>query len=292
VGGTEGRNPETMDLDRLDALGVCQRLHREDQRAVAAVGQVLGDVARAAEAVARALAGGGRLFYVGAGTSGRLGVLDSSELPPTFGIPAEQARAIIAGGPTAVVRAVEGAEDSAAQGAADLRLAGIGPGDVLLALAASGRTPYVLGAVAEARRAGSETVGILCNPGAPLAEAVDIAVVADTGPEAVLGSTRLKAGTAQKLVLNMISTAAMVLGGRVYENLMVDMRSSNEKLRGRAVRMVALATGCGADRAGELLAEAAGEVKTAIVMQLAGLPAEEARTRLAESGGRIRGALP
>ncbi len=289
--GTEDRNPDTLDLDRLDALGVCARLHREDQRAVAAVGAVLPDVARAAAAVADTFACGGRLFYVGAGTSGRLGVLDASELPPTFGLDPEQARGIIAGGPAALLRAAEGAEDDAAQGAADMRLAGVSPGDACVAIAASGRTPYVLGAAGEARRAGAATVGVLCNPGAPLAAAVDIAVVADTGPEAVLGSTRLKAGTATKLVLNMISTTAMILTGRVYTNLMVDMRASNEKLRARAANMVALAVGCAPDRASELLAMAGGEVKTAIVMGLAGTGAPEARERLAAGAGRVRAAL-
>ncbi len=289
--GTEDRNPDTLDLDRLDALGVCARLHREDERAVAAVGAILPDVARAAQAVADAFARGGRLFYAGAGTSGRLGVLDASELPPTFGIAPEQARGIIAGGPSALLRAAEGAEDDPAQGAADLRLAGVSPGDALVAIAASGRTPYVLGAVGEARRAGAATVGVLCNPGAPLAAAVDIAVVADTGPEAVLGSTRLKAGTATKLILNMISTTAMVLAGRVYENLMVDMRASNAKLHGRAANMVALAVGCAPGAAAELLDKAGGEVKTAIVMGLAGGDAEQARARLAAAGGRVRAAL-
>jgi N-acetylmuramic acid 6-phosphate etherase len=291
VGGTEDRHPETVDLDRRDALGICQLMHREDQRAVAAVGAVLPDVARAAEAVARALAAGRRLFYVGAGTSGRLGVLDASELPPTFGVRPETACAVIAGGPAAVVRSVEGAEDDAAQGAADLRLHGIGPGDVCIGLAASGRTPYVLGAVAEARRLGACTVGVLCNPGAPLAAAVDIPIVVATGPEVLLGSTRLKAGTAQKLVLNMISTAAMVLTGHVYENLMVDVVASNAKLRARAVRMVTLATGLAAERAEELLGQSGGEVKTAIVMALAGVDAAEARRRLRAAGGFVRGAL-
>jgi N-acetylmuramic acid 6-phosphate etherase len=291
VGGTEDRNPDTLDLDRLPAREICARLHREDQRAVAAVGEVLPDVARAAEAVAAAFAHGGRLFYAGAGTSGRLAVLDASELPPTFGIEPERARALIAGGREAVFRSQEGAEDDADQGGADLRLAGIGPGDVLIGLAASGRTPYVLGAVAEARRVGATTVGVFCNPGAPLQSAVDIAIVPATGPEAVLGSTRLKAGTAQKLVLNMISTAAMVLAGRVYENLMVDMRASNAKLRGRAARMVALATGCAPERAGDLLAATAGEVKPAIVMELAQVDADEARRRLSAAGGSVRGAL-
>jgi N-acetylmuramic acid 6-phosphate etherase len=291
VSDTEDRNPDTLDLDRLDAAGICARLHAEDRRAVAAVGEALPEVARAAQAVAAALARGGRLFYVGAGTSGRLGVLDASELPPTFGLAPEQARAVMAGGPAAVFRAAEGAEDDADQGGADLRLAGIGPGDVCLALAASGRTPYVLGAVAEARRAGATTVGVLCNPGAPLAAAVDVAVVADTGPEAILGSTRLKAGTAQKMILNMISTAAMVLAGRVYENLMVDVRAGSSKLRARAARMVELATGCGPERARELLAATAGEVKPAIVMELAAVSVDEARRRLAAAGGRVRGAL-
>lgn len=288
---TEDRNPETLDLDTLDALGICRRLHREDERAVAAVGAVLADVARAAEAVASALDGGGRLFYAGAGTSGRLGVLDASELPPTFGIAPERAQALIAGGPPAIRRSAEGAEDDPEQGAADVRMAGVGPGDCLVALAASGRTPYVLGAVAEARRSGAVTVGVLCNPGTPLAGAVDIAVVAATGPEALLGSTRLKAGTAQKLILNMISTAAMTLTGHVYQNLMVDVSVASSKLRARAVRMVALATGCDPEAAAARLAEAGGEVKTAIVMELRHCGAAEARQHLAQAGGAVRRAL-
>lgn len=289
--GTEDPNPETADLDVLDAAGIVARLHREDRRALEAVHAALPAVARAAAAAAEALAGGGRLLYVGAGTSGRLGALDASELPPTFGLDPARARALIAGGPGALLLAVEGAEDDTAGGAGDVRGAGAGPGDLLLCLAASGRTPYVLGAAAEGRRLGARTVGVLCSPGAPLESLVDIPVVADTGPEALLGSTRLKAATAQKLILHAISTAAGILDGHAFGNLLVDMRPTNGKLRARAVRAVALAAPCTPEEAAAALAEAGGEIKTAILMRRSGAAPAEARARLRAAGGHLRRAI-
>ncbi len=289
---TEDRNPATLQIDTLDAAGICALLHAEDAAAFTAVGRVLPAVARAAAAAAGALAAGGRLLYAGAGTSGRLCVLDASELPPTFGLDPARARALLAGGSAAMTAAVEGAEDDRSRGTADVAAAAPAPPDLLLAVAASGRTPYVLAAAAEARRRGATTVGVLCNPGAPLEAAVDIAVVPDTGAEALLGSTRMKAATAQMMVLRMISTAALVLDGHVYSNLLVDMRPSNRKLEERAARMIALATGCRSEEAADALAAAGGEVKTAIALRVLGVPAAEARRRLAAAGGRLRGVIP
>ncbi|HET7559653.1 MAG TPA: N-acetylmuramic acid 6-phosphate etherase, partial [Limnochordia bacterium] len=224
-------------------------------------------------------------------TSGRLGVLDAAECPPTFGVPPTLVSGVIAGGEPALTRSMEGVEDDAAAGAADLLAAGAEAGDVVVGLAASGRTPYVLAALQEAKRLGAGTAAISCAPGSPLLTAAEIGICAAVGPEVLTGSTRLKAGTAQKLILNMLSTGGMIALGKVYQNLMVDVAPSNEKLRARAVRIVTDAAGCGDERARALLAEAGGHCKTAIVMALAGCDAAEATRRLAAAGGFVREAV-
>lgn len=287
---TEARNPETLDLDHLDTVQLVTALNREDHKVPGAVQQVLPQVAQAVELIAARLRQGGRLFYTGAGTSGRLGVLDASECPPTFGVSPHVVQGIMAGGPNALVRPEEGAEDDPAAGAADLRSRNVGPADVVVGIAASGRTPYVIGALQEARRAGAATVALACTAQARIADYADVAILPVPGPEAVMGSTRLKAGSAQKLVLNMLSTAAMVKLGKVYTNLMVDMLPSNAKLRTRAVRMVVLATGAAAADAALALQEC-GHVKPAILHLLSGAPAAACRQALERAGGVVRVAL-
>lgn len=288
---TERRNARSADLDTLSVTDLLLLMNDEDARVAPAVREVVPQVARAVEAVAAAFRAGGRLVYAGAGTSGRLGVLDSVECPPTFGTDPGQVVGLIAGGERAFVRAVEGAEDSAVLAAEDLAGIGFGPHDVLVGIAASGRTPYVIGALDHARSVGATTVSVACNPGAAVSAHADVAVEVDAGPEVLTGSTRLKAGTAQKLVLNMISTAAMVQTGKVFGNLMVDVRPTNAKLLDRARRIVVEATGCDDATAEAALADAEGHAKTAVVAVLAGCDAAQARDRLERSGGFVRDAL-
>jgi N-acetylmuramic acid 6-phosphate etherase len=234
---------------------------------------------------------GGRLIYVGAGTSGRLGVLDAAECPPTYGTNPQQVQALIAGGQSAMTSSVEAAEDDEDQGAREIASLGVDPHDVVLGIAASGRTPYVVGALRQARSQGAFAVALVGNRIGPVASAADLVIAPQTGPEVVAGSTRMKAGTAQKLVLNMISTTAMICTGHTFGNLMVDMHAKNSKLRSRARAMVMKATGVSEHEAVQSLMEAGGEVKTAIVMRLAGLTAPEARERLSRAGGAVRRAL-
>jgi N-acetylmuramic acid 6-phosphate etherase len=248
-------------------------------------------VAAAAEAVAARLRDGGRLLYVGAGTSGRLGVLDAVECGPTFGTSPGQVEGLIAGGAAALQQAVEGVEDDAARGAADLAARRLTAADAVVGIAASGSTPYVLGAVSHARQAGALTVGVSCNAGSPLAAACDLAITPVVGPEVLTGSTRLKAGTATKLVCNMLSTAAMVRLGKAYSNLMVDLRAHNSKLRARALRVVGAATGLDDAAAAALLERCGGEVKTALVAHRRSVPVQRARELLAAAGGIVRRAL-
>lgn len=288
---TETPNPASAAMDSLSALEFARLMNRLDAAVPLAVAEALPAIAQAIETIAAQLAGGGRLFYLGAGTSGRLGVLDATELVPTFRWPPERAIALIAGGEKAIVRSVEGAEDDAAQGEADLRGHGFSAGDVLVGIAASGGTPYVLGGLNYARQVGAPTIAVVCNPGSPVAAAADIPIEVVTGPEILTGSTRLKAGTAQKLVLNMLSTGAMVQLGKVYGNLMVDVQPTNAKLRDRAVRIVDDITGVGREEAAALLDGAGWRVKTAVVMGLAGVDAAEAQARLDRSAGRVRDAL-
>jgi N-acetylmuramic acid 6-phosphate etherase len=288
---TEQPNPASASIDELPTEEVLRIINQEDRQVADAVGRELPAIARAVDAIVTAFERGGRLFYIGAGTSGRLGVLDASECPPTFSVPPEMVQGIVAGGEAALSRATEITEDDPAIGVRDLCSRGFTERDVLVGIAASGRTPYVLGAVAEARRMGAVTVGISCTPGSELARAVAIPITPLVGPEVVAGSTRLKAGTAQKLVLNMLSTGAFIRLGYVYGNLMVNVQPKNTKLADRARRIVAQAAGVSYQRAGELLAAAGNSVRTAILMGKAGLRREEAERRLDESGGRIAQAL-
>ncbi|HET7263364.1 MAG TPA: N-acetylmuramic acid 6-phosphate etherase [bacterium] len=288
---TEAANPATRDLDLLPVLEQARLMNAEDRRVPAAVAAALPAVATAAARIAEALARGGRLLYVGAGTSGRLAALDAAECPPTFGTDPETVQAVIAGGERAMTESVEGAEDDAAAGAREMDARRVGATDVVVGVAASGETPFTVAAVRRARERGAWTAGVACNPGSSLEAACDLAIVPVVGPEVIAGSTRLKAGTAQKLVLNMLSTLAMVRLGKVYGNLMVDLRATNSKLRRRAARIVAAASRSGEDRAAAALAQAGGRVPVAIVMLRLGVDAEAAADRLRRGGGSLRRAL-
>ena len=291
---TEARNPASTHLDELSTLDMLTLINAEDATVAAAVHAELPAIARAVDAIAERFAHGGRLFYMGAGTSGRLGVLDASECPPTFSVPADLVQGLIAGGDRALRLSSEHSEDSPQQGAADLAAAGFateGRSDILVGIAASGRTPYVLGAIGYARQLGALTIGLSCVPGSALAQAADIAITPATGPEVLTGSTRLKAGTATKLVLNMISTGVMVRTGATYGNLMVNMRPTNAKLVDRAQRIIAEIVGCAAAAAARLLADSGNNVKTAIVMGKLSLDRVAAESRLANANGLLRSAL-
>ena len=288
---TEQPNPASASIDTLPTEQALRIINSEDQKVAPAVELEIPAIARAVDAIVAALEKGGRLFYLGAGTSGRLGVLDASEIPPTFSAPSEMVQGIMAGGDAALSRATETTEDDPAIGVRDLSERGFTARDVLVGIAASGRTPYVLGAVAEARRLGAVTVGICCTPDAELSREVDFPIAPLVGPEIVAGSTRMKAGTAQKLVLNMLSTGTFIRLGYVYDNLMVNVQPKNEKLVDRARRIIAKAAGVSPQRARELLAESGSSVRTAIVMGRAGIARQEAERRLAASHGRVRQAL-
>ena len=288
---TEQANPASAAIDALPTEEVLRVINAEDRNVAAAVEREIPSIARAVDAVVAAFQQGGRLFYIGAGTSGRLGVLDASECPPTFSVPPEMVQGIIAGGEAALSHATETSEDDPAIGVRDLQARGFTGRDVLVGIAASGRTPYVLGAVAEARRLGAVTIGISCTPDSELSRAVAIPISPLVGPEVVAGSTRMKAGTAQKLVLNMLSTGAFVRSGYVYGNLMVNVQPKNTKLVDRARRIVARAAAVSYERAGELLAASGNHVRVAILMGKAGIGREEAERRLTAAGGRISKAL-
>lgn len=287
---TEGINPRTADIDSLEPRAILERIHSEDVRAVEAVGEVLDAVAAAVERVTRAFGSGGRLIYVGAGTSGRLGVLDAAECPPTFGTDPSQVQAILAGGREAMWQAREGAEDSDAGGAAAIAERGVDGRDVVLGIAAGSTTPFVIGALREAIRRGAGTVFLTCVPprDVPIASQVDVVVAPLTGPEVIAGSTRMKAGTATKLVLNMITTAAMIRMGKTYGNLMVDLRVTAAKLEDRGRRILRDLLGVSYGEAGELLAAADGNVKTALVMHRRKVDREEAVRLLEAAGGFLR----
>lgn len=288
---TEQRNPASENIDLLDAEGILRRINEEDHKVPPAVGEQIPAIARAVDAIVSAVRRGGRIFYIGAGTSGRLGVLDASECPPTFGVSPDLVQGIIAGGEPALARASEASEDDASAGQSDLRKSGFLVGDVLIGIAASGRTPYVMGAVEHARGIGALTVGISCASRSNLSQAAEIAIEVVTGPEVIAGSTRMKAGTATKLVLNMISTAVMIRLGLVYSNLMVNVQPTNEKLRDRAIRIVAEAVGKSFGEA-EALFEASGRaIKTAIVMGLLHVDRQVADSRIADAHGRLRDVL-
>ena len=288
---TESRNPSTLNLDELGIDELLATMNAEDARVPVAVAAALPAIGRAVRAAAAALRAGGRLIYFGAGTSGRLGVLDAAECPPTFSASPDQVIGLLAGGNQAMFRAAEGAEDSAELGVADLTGIGLTAGDVVVGIAASGRTPYVIGGLDHAREVGAVTVSIACNPDAPVSAHADIAIEVDNGPEVLTGSTRLKAGTSQKLILNMISTATIVQLGKTYGNLMVDVTPTNVKLIDRAVRIVREATGCDEPEARRALDESGNHAKTAIVMVLCAVDAAEARRRLDAADGFVRAAL-
>ena len=287
---TEARNPASERIDEVSTVEMLGILHAADQEAVAAVGRVLPQIAAAVDAIAARMEAGGRLFYLGAGTSGRLGVLDASECPPTYNTPPELVQGIIAGGDVALRRSIERAEDQPEFGARDLEEHDFGAGDALVGIAASGRTPYVLGGMEHARRLGALTIGLTCVPGSPVAVAAEIALVPATGPEVVTGSTRMKAGTATKLVLNMLSTGTLVRLGYVYGNLMVNVQPTNTKLADRAARIIAAITGLSEEQAAQLLAKAE-TVKTAVVMQKLGVSRADAEARLAAAHGRLKDVL-
>jgi N-acetylmuramic acid 6-phosphate etherase len=284
---TEQPNPRSTGIDRLPTLDILRVMNADDAKVAIAVQRALPDIARAVDAIVRCLRRGGRLIYVGAGTSGRLGVLDAAECVPTFGTDPSTVRGVIAGGSAALTTAIEGAEDDAGAGARDVRALAVCEHDTVVGLAASGRTPYVLGALEAARQAGATTVAVACNAPSPLLDAAQIAIAVLVGPEIVAGSTRLKAGTAQKMVLNMLSTASMIRLGKVYGNLMVDVRVTNAKLATRARRLVARIGGVDEETARRLLAEAEQGVKPAIVMARLGVTAEEARHMLDAAEGRL-----
>jgi len=288
---TEARNPASTRLDTLSTLEMLGVMNDEDARVAAAVRAELPAIALAVDAIAERFRQGGRLFYIGAGTSGRLGVLDASECPPTFSVPTDLVQGLIAGGDRALRLSSEHSEDSPEEGARDLAAAGFARGDALVGIAASGRTPYVLGAMEHAKKLGALTIGLSCVPGSALAQAAEIAVTPATGAEVLTGSTRLKAGTATKMVLNMISTGVMVKTGLTYGNLMVNVRPTNAKLVDRAQRIVMDAAGCDRATAEQVLEAAGMDVKTAIVMQCLGLKRAEAEAKLAAAKGVLRVAL-
>lgn len=288
---TEARNPGTVDLDTLSTLDLVRLMNAEDARVAVAVAEELPSIASAIDLAAARLAAGGRLVYVGAGTSGRLGVLDAAECPATFGTPPEQVVAVIAGGEPAVTGAVEDAEDDQPAGAAAMAALGVGPADVVVGISASGQTPFVAGALDAARSVGAARIALVGNRPSPIADLADVAIAPVVGPEVLTGSTRLKAGTAQKMVLNMVSTGAMVRLGKTFGNLMVDVSPSSAKLRDRARRIVQQATGVPFEEAVARLDEAGGDVKVAVVAALAGIPPDEARADLQGAGGVVRAAL-
>ena len=288
---TEARNPLTQELDSLSALEIVNLINSEDAKIADAVAKVSEPIAEAIDVIADRLSRGGRLIYVGAGTSGRLGVLDAVECPPTFNTKPELVIGLIAGGPKGLVRAVEGAEDSREMGRQDLQEIALGDLDVVVGIAASGRTPYVKGALDYARDTGAFAIGFSCNQGAEIIDHADLSIIPVVGPEVLSGSTRLKAGTATKMVLNMLTTGAMVRMGKTYSNLMVDLQATNAKLGERAQGIVAAVTACTRAEARELLERCNGEVKTAIVAQNLNMSPGEARARLSSVNGHLRRAL-
>ena len=288
---TEQRNPNSMHVDSLSALDIVQLMNDEDKQVPLAIEKCLPQIAQAVECIVAAFQQGGRLVYIGAGTSGRLGVLDASECPPTFGVSPEMVKGIIAGGERALRHPIEGAEDSKAQAVVDLQTIHFSSKDVLVGIAASGRTPYVIGALEYAKSLASVTVSIASNPNSAMANIVDIAIDTVVGPEVLTGSSRLKSGTAQKLVLNMLTTASMILMGKCYQNLMVDVQASNEKLKARAIRIVMQATDCDKALAEETLKQADQNAKLAIMMILSGLDRAQAEALLEKHQGKLQLAL-
>ena len=288
---TEARNPASTELDRMGTEELVRLINAEDATVAAAVEREAPSIAAAIDLIAERLERGGRLVYAGAGTSGRLGVLDAAECPPTFNADSAQVVGLIAGGSEALARAVEGAEDSAEAGAADLRAIGLNADDAVVGIAASGRTPYVIGALDHARSVGAAAIAFACNAQAETRKHADLSILPEVGPEVLTGSTRMKAGTATKMVLNMLSTGAMVRLGKTWGNLMVDVQATNEKLVERSLRIVQAITGCGREEARSALERSGGDVKTAAVVQALGLDADAARDKLAAAGGKLNRAL-
>jgi N-acetylmuramic acid 6-phosphate etherase len=288
---TEQNNPDSRAIDQMDPLQIARLMNREDLKVVAAVEKVLPVIAQAIEIVTQRVQRGGRLIYIGAGTSGRLGVLDASECPPTFSTPPSLVVGLIAGGHRALTTAIEGAEDNRQAGVDDLRSVDLGPLDVVCGIATSGRTPYVLGALAYARTLQAATLGVTCNEASELSEVCNVLIAPVVGPEILSGSTRLKAGTATKMVLNMISTSTMIRIGKTYGNWMVDLRATNAKLKDRSMRIVSEITAVSRDQAELLLAACDGEVKTAIVSHFQGVSKQDAQEIIRGAGGRLRAAL-
>ena len=288
---TEQQNPRTKTIDEASALEIVKLINAEDQTVPKAVKKILPDISRAIIVIANRLSHGGRLFYIGSGTSGRLGILDASECPPTYSTPPELVQGIIAGGTPAVFRAQEGAEDSESAGAEDLQNQKLTNLDVVVGLSASGRTPYVIGALKYAQQTGAYAIAVTCTEKPETAAHANLSLTAVTGPEVITGSTRMKAGTAQKLILNMLSTGSMILMGKVYGNLMVDLQCTNSKLKARARRILMEASGCDGETADKLLEQSRGAVKPAILMHLAGIDYETSVQKLKENQGRLKQAL-
>ncbi|WP_180901611.1 N-acetylmuramic acid 6-phosphate etherase [Martelella soudanensis] len=288
---SEGRNPKSLELDLMTTREIIETINAEDEAVAGAVAREIPSITAAVERIVAAFNSGGRLIYIGAGTSGRLGVLDASECPPTFSVPPGMVLGLIAGGNAALTTAVEGAEDDPALGAADLEAVELSERDVVVGIAVSGRTPYVIGALEYARGKGAGTVALSCNPASAIATIADISIAPVVGPEVLTGSTRMKSGTAQKLVLNMLSTASMIRIGKVYQNLMVDVTVSNAKLYARAVRIVMDASGVGADEAAALLEKTGNDVKLAILLALTDMELQQGRDLLVRSGGYLRKAI-
>src|SRR5882757_9157173 len=288
---TEQRNPRTRGLDTKSTLDILRAIHREDATVARAVARAIPAIARAVDAITLSLRHGGRLFYVGAGTSGRLAALDAAEIPPTFGTPPRMVQAVIAGGRRALTHAVEGAEDNPRQGARDLVAHGMNRNDVVVGITASGSTPYVLGALEFARRRGATTVGVAANPRTPITRLAAISIVTETGPEAITGSTRMKAGTAQKLVLNMLSTAAMIRMGRVYDNWMIGVALTNRKLQARGLRILMEASGATVADATRALRLSGHRMDAALIILKTGASAQEAKRLLRDTNGHVHHAL-
>ncbi len=285
---TEQDNPESKNIDQISTLDALRLINREDAKIAAAVREALPQIAEAVDVIAEAIANGGRLFYLGAGASGRLGVLDAVECVPTFSVPPDLVQGLIAGGSDALTQSIEGAEDRPECARDDLKARGLTRADVVCGIAASGRTPYVIGGLEHAKALGAKTIAVACNASSPIGEIADISISAVVGPEIIAGSTRMKAGSAQKMILNMLSTAAMIRLGKVYGNLMVDVKVSNQKLLERACRLVMHLTGVDRERARALLAAANNDVKSAAVMARLDVGYEEARELLARSSGKLR----
>ena len=288
---TEQRNPRTRGIDARSTIEILRAIHREDASVAHAVSRAIPAIARAVDAMTRAIQNGGRVFYVGAGTSGRLAVLDAAELPPTYGTPAKLFQAIIAGGRRALTHAVEGAEDNRAQGARDLKARKLSSKDTVVGIAASGGTPYVIGALEFANQAGAATIGVTSNPDTPITKAAKISIVTSTGPEVITGSTRMKAGTAQKLVLNMLSTATMIRLGRVYDNWMIGVALTNQKLRARGLRILMEASGADVAESTRALRQSGHNLAAALIMLKTGASVQEARRLLRDTKGHVHSAI-